>query len=426
MIRKLFIVITFSIALLFVDGVFAQETPDVNVYVFWSSGCPHCRKEEAFFEDLVKEKPNVNVMSYEVSKSFSSAILFSEVGKFLGADTGGVPFTVIGSKYLAGFGSAETTGKVFIQAIEKVESGEDYDILEEFFEEEEGEEGTEKEETEQEEEENNDDSGVEEENNANEEQEEDSLLIPDELDLPIIGKINPKALSLPALTFVIALADGFNPCAMWVLVFLISLLLGLKDRKRMWILGLTFIATSAFVYFLFMAAWLNFFLFFGVIVWVRIIIGLMALYFGYRSIKSFIDDRNGGCVVTKDEKRIRTLQKIKSITQNENLLLALVGIVLLAFAVNLIEAVCSTWLPATYTQILSINKLSTKQYYLYIFFYQIVFMLDDMVIFAIAMVTLNSVGVESKYVRLVKVIGGVVMVIIGLLLLFKPELLLFG
>jgi len=421
MIKKLFTVIIFSIALFFYGCALAQK-PDVNLYVFWSDGCPHCREEEAFLIDLVKEKPNVKVHTYEVSKSFSNSVLFSDIGKYLGADTRGVPFTVIGSNHFAGFGSTETTGEVFLQAIERVESGEDYDVLEEFFEE-----GEDKEEEgEGKEEENNDDGNINEENNENEEQEEDPPLIPDELDLPIVGKVDPKALSLPVLTFVIALADGFNPCAMWVLLFLISLLLGFEDRKRMWILGLTFIAASAFVYFLFMAAWLNFFLFVGVIIWVRIIVGLIALYFGGRSIKSFINDRNGGCAVTKDEKRIQTLQKIKNITQNENLLFALVGIVLLAFAINLIEAVCSAFLPAIYTQILTMNDLSNTQYYLYIIFYQIIFMLDDMTIFVIAMVTLNSVGIESKYARWTKVIGGVIMVLIGLLLLFKPELLLFG
>ena len=194
----------------------------------------------------------------------------------------------------------------------------------------------------------------------------------------------------------------------------------------MWILGLTFIAASAFVYFLFMAAWLNFFLFFGFIVWVRILVGLVALYFGYRNIKSYFDDKAGGCEVTKDEKRIKTLQKIKDITQKENLVPALAGIILLAFAINLIEAVCSAGLPAIYTQILTMNDLSTTQYYLHIIFYQIIFMLDDMTVFVIAMVTLNSIGIESKYARWSKVIGGVIMLLIGLLLILKPELLLFG
>ena len=251
-------------------------------------------------------------------------------------------------------------------------------------------------------------------------------VIPEEIDLGVFGKINPKNLSLPVLTFVIAVVDGFNPCAMWVLLFLISLLLGFEDRKRMWILGLTFIAASAFVYFLFMAAWLNFFIFFGFVIWVRLLVGFVALYFGYKSIKSFVENKNGGCEVTKNEKRIETLQKIKDITKKENLLPAIGGIILLAFAINLIEALCSAGLPAIYTQILTLNKLSTAQYYLYILLYQVVFMLDDMAIFAIAMITMRSIGIESKYARWTKVIGGVVMLIIGLLLIFKPELLLFG
>ena len=414
MIRKLFTVIIISLALFFSGSSFAQQS-DVNLYVFWSDGCPHCREEEAFLVDLVKEKPNVKVKSYEVSKSFSNSVLFSDIGKYLDADTRGVPFTVIGSNHYAGFGSAETTGKVFIELIESVESGEDYDILEKFFKEREGENV--------EESVKDDDSGNDEKDNNDQ---KEPNLIPDELNLPLVGNINPKTLSLPVLTVVIAVVDGFNPCAMWVLLFLISLLLGFKDRKRMWILGLTFIVASAFVYFLFMAAWLNFFLFFGFIVWVRILVGLVALYFGYRNIKSYFDDKAGGCEVTKDEKRIKTLQKIKDITQKENLVPALAGIILLAFAINLIEAVCSAGLPAIYTQILTMNDLSTTQYYLYIIFYQIIFMLDDMAVFVIAMVTLNSIGIESKYARWSKVIGGVIMLLIGLLLILKPELLLFG
>ena len=116
----------------------------------------------------------------------------------------------------------------------------------------------------------------------------------------------------------------------------------------------------------------------------------------------------------------------KDITKNENLLPAIGGIILLAFAVNLVEAVCSAGLPAIYTQILTLNKLPTAKYYMYILLYQVIFMLDDMIIFAIAMITMKSIGIQSKYARITKVIGGVVMVLIGLLLIFKPELLLFG
>lgn len=406
--KKVFATAIFLISIFLPTHLLAQEQSQVNVYMFWSEGCPHCHKEIEFLSDLVKEKPNVNVEAFEVSKSFKNASLFAEVGKYLGADTRGVPFTVIGSQTFSGFGSAETTGVAFRDAIEKVEKGEDEDILSDLFEE--------------------DDIGEDQRpvQEDSEEQTKRELIIPEELDLPILGDTDPKSLSLPALTFFIALVDGFNPCAMWVLLFLISLLLGFKDRRRMWILGLTFIAASAFVYFLFMAAWLNFFLFFGFIIWIRIIVGAVALIFAYKSIRSFVQDRDGGCEVTKDEKRVETLQKIKTIAQKKNLLPAMGGIILLAFAINLIEAVCSAGLPAIYTQILTMNDLSKTQYYMYIIFYQIVFMLDDMLVFIIAMVTLRSVGIESKYARWTKLIGGLVMLVIGLLLLFKPEWLLFG
>jgi cytochrome c biogenesis protein CcdA len=174
-----------------------------------------------------------------------------------------------------------------------------------------------------------------------------------------------------------------------------------------------------------MAAWLNFFLFVGFLTWVRILVGLLALFFAYKNIRAFIEGEDG-CEVTQDEKRVQTLQRIKNVTQDKRLLPAMFGMVLLAFAVNLIEAICSAGLPAIYTQILALSKLPTWKYYSYIIFYQIIFMLDDMAIFVIAMVTMQAVGVESKYARWVKIFGGLVMLVLGILLIFKPEWLLFG
>ncbi|MBU0572219.1 hypothetical protein KKH23_00940 [Patescibacteria group bacterium] len=246
------------------------------------------------------------------------------------------------------------------------------------------------------------------------------------LTLPILGTIQTANLSLPVLSVVIGLVDGFNPCAMWTLLFLISLLLGMKDRRRMWILGTTFIITSAFVYFLFLTAWLNFFLILGFVFWVRIAIGLVALGAGIYNLRDYYINRDGACKVTGDEKRKKTFDKLKNITHEKKFILAFGGIILLAFAVNLVELVCSAGLPAVYTQILSINDLPSGQYYLYILIYIFFFMIDDLFVFAIAMITLHAVGVQSKYARLSRLIGGILMLIIGGLLLFKPEILMFG
>ncbi|RLC29611.1 hypothetical protein DRH13_05465 [Candidatus Woesebacteria bacterium] len=246
------------------------------------------------------------------------------------------------------------------------------------------------------------------------------------LTLPILGTIQTANLSLPALSVVMGLLDGFNPCAMWTLLFLISLLLGMKDKKRMWILGTTFIVTSAFVYFLFLTAWLNFFLILGFVFWVRIAIGLIAIGVGIYNLRDYHINRDAACKVTGGEKRKKTFDKLKGITHEKKFILALGGIILLAFAVNLVELVCSAGLPAIYTQILSISNLSPGQHYSYILLYILFFMIDDLVVFAIAMITLHAVGIQSKYARLSRLIGGILMLIIGGLLLFKPELLMFG
>jgi len=212
---------------------------------------------------------------------------------------------------------------------------------------------------------------------------------------------------------------------MWTLLFLISLLLGMKNRKRMWILGIAFIVSSAFVYFLFLAAWLNLFIFLGLVIWVRVIIALVALVAGAINLKEYIENKSG-CKIMGDEKRQKFFEKLKSVTSKKNFILALGGIILLAFAVNLVELICSAGLPAIYTKILSMYQLPTWQYYLYLIFYIFVFMIDDLFVFFTAMVTLQAVGIQSKYTKTSHLIGGIIMLIIGLLMLFKPDILMFG
>lgn len=374
-----------------------------TVYLFYSKGCPHCSKEKEFLQKLKKEDSSIKVKEYEISQNPDYLQLLIKVGKRLSADTSGIPFTVIGDEYIIGFFDEETTGNQIKQLIEKEKQGGYPVVVEEII---------------------NKERQNKQEDKTNEKKLQN--IIPKEIKIPLIGSIQTKNLSLLTLTIIIAALDGFNPCAMWVLIFLISMLLGMKDRKRMWILGTAFIVASAFIYFLFMVAWLNLFLFLGFIIWIRIIVGLFATGVGVYNIREFFINKNAECKVTGNEKRRKTLEKIKSITQRKELLIALFGIIILAFAVNLIEAICSAGLPAIYTQILSLSNLSLWQYYLYILLYLFIFMIDDLIIFFIAMTTLHSVGLDSKYARYSHIIGGIVMIIIGILMLFRPELLMFG
>jgi hypothetical protein len=250
--------------------------------------------------------------------------------------------------------------------------------------------------------------------------------LPETLSLPLIGEVRTANLSLPALTVLLAVIDGFNPCAMWVLVFLIGLLLGLKDRLRMWVLGAAFIAASAAVYFVFMAAWLNVLLVVGAVTWVRAGVALVALGGGAYYLLEYVRNPGGVCKVTSSESRRRVFDGLRAVASEQRFWVALVGIVALAFAVNLVELICSAGIPAIYTQVLTMSDLPAWQYYAYLALYILVFMLDDLVVFVIAMKTLEVTGVAGSYSRVSHLVGGVVLLAIGTLLLFKPGWLMFG
>ncbi len=390
--KKVFLWLTIFVAGIFflASPTFAQNN-QVTVHFFWGQGCPHCAKEKEFLKGLQSEYSEVVVKDYEIGKD-NNAKLLQEAGEKLDVQIPGVPFTVIGEHYVVGYHNDETTGQKIEEHVQcAIETG-CQDILGE----------------------------------ANQSTLPNSAVIPDNLSVPILGQIKTKELSLPALSVILGALDGFNPCAMWTLLFLISLLLGMKDKKRMWILGIAFIVTSAFVYFMIMAAWLNFFLLLGMVIWIRLAIGLVALAAGGYNLREFWVNKDGGCKVTGDEKRRRVFDKIKDITHRRNFILALGGIILLALAVNVVELICSAGLPAVFTQVLAINNLATWRYYFYIAIYIFFFMVDDLFVFFAAMITMQMTGISTKYSRYSNLIGGILMFIIGLLLLFKPSWLMFG
>ena len=399
------IILVFSVFLFSLIGflpVQAENIADsdkVNVYFFWGEGCPHCESEKPFLEKMEKRYPEIEVHSFEVWGNAENRKMMRDFGEKLNATVNGVPFTVIGEKHVVGWMDEANTGAQIEDAIKCAVNQMCRDVGEEII------------------------TGHQ---NIKKEPEVKTPTIPEALTLPLIGEIQTKNISLPVLTVLIAGLDGFNPCAMWALLFLISLLLGMKNRKRMWFLGVAFIVTSAGVYFLFLSAWLNLLLFIGFILWVRILIRLVALGGGGYYLKEYFFNPNAGCISTKTEKRRKVFEKLKNLTQESNFWIALFGIMALAVAVNMVELICSAGLPAVYTQILTLSDLAMWQYYGYLLLYILVFMLDDLFVFFVAMTTLRMTGVNDKYSRVSHLIGGIAMVIIGLLLLFKPEWLMFG
>ena len=245
--------------------------------------------------------------------------------------------------------------------------------------------------------------------------------------IPLLGKVDVKKASLPIISIVIGLVDGFNPCAMWVLLFLITMLINMKNRRRMWILGFTFILSSALVYLMFMLAYLN--IASALIqTWFKYIIALVALVGGAINLRSYYKEKKKdiGCSVTDAKKRRKIVEKVKRILAEKSFIIALIGIIFLAFSVNLIELACSAGLPVMFTNIIAMNNVSAPFTALYFFLYLLFFMIDDIIVFSIAMITFKVTGISNKYSKYSHLIGGIIMIIIGLLMAFKTEWLMFN
>ncbi|MFA6258504.1 MAG: hypothetical protein WCX79_02295 [Candidatus Paceibacterota bacterium] len=422
MIKKaLLSIFILSFLVLPIKGVLADETPGVPIHFFWGDGCPHCEKEKVFLDSILDKYEGLRIKSYEVYNNQENYEILKKVSDAIGVTSGGVPFLIIGNGYLVGFSEKMTPPQIEKKIVECLKNS-CPDIVGQIL-------NTEVNENTPitSSEENNDEDVTEEvidPSPVSTEESENNFL--SKIDLPIIGEVDVKSFSLPVLTVIMAFLDGFNPCAMWVLLFLVSLLFGIENKKRLWVFGFVFLIASGFVYFLFMTAWLNLFMFLGFIVWIRILIGGVALVSGYVNIKEYITNPFGGCKVTGGERKQKLLEWLKSIIQEKHIFIAIIGLILLAFAVNLIELVCSLGLPAVYVQVLALSDLSTFQYYLYLLFYVLVFILPATFVFSASAITLQVTGISTRYNRMIHLVSGIIMLIIGLLMIFKPEWLMFG
>ena len=415
--------IVFAVFLLLPVSAKADEKV-INIHLFYGNGCPHCAAEEEFLSDYLKDRTDVKLYKYEIWYDSHNQELLSKVQKEMGTtNKNGVPFTVIGKKTIVGYADGVTDEQIK-DAINYYLNNDYRDYAGEIT-------GKVKK-TEVKEDIIKDESKTED-KKENKIEKADDTKDSDQTDenvtVPVLGKINAKKVSLPILAVVLGFVDGFNPCAMWILIFLITMLFNMKDRKKMWILGLTFILTSGIVYLMFMLAWLNLATFISKIAFIRLLIAVIALVVGLINVYKYIDSlkkKDEGCDVVDKKDRKKIMEKIISITHEKKFIIALLGIMVLAASVNIIELMCSIGIPLLFTQILAINNLSTFSYMIYMFIYIFFFLIDDIVIFVISMVTLKVTGLSTKYTKYSHLVGGIIMLIIGLLLIIKPELLMFN
>ncbi|MBX3451991.1 MAG: thioredoxin family protein [Planctomycetaceae bacterium] len=243
----------------------------------------------------------------------------------------------------------------------------------------------------------------------------------DTVTLPLVGEVNWRSWGLPAFTIAVGLIDGFNPCAMWVLLFLLSLLVNLRDRWKILAVAGTFVAISGLAYLAFMAAWLNVFQLVGLLRPAQIALGLLAVGVGAIHIKDFFALHKGVSLSIPDSAKPRLYERMRKIVLAETLLGAIIGASVLAVLVNVVELLCTAGLPAMYTGILTMQALPTWQNYLYLLLYIAAYMFDDALMVAIVVITLGKTRLQEQGGRLLKLLNGLVILVLGVVMLFKPE-----
>lgn len=339
---------------------------DGRLHVFVHPDCRHCHEAQVF----LRTQPALDFAVHDVSTE-AGWNLYREVATALNATDGTlrVPLFVFGNRFILGFDQPETTGEALI-ALVQAEGDVEPDI-------------------------------------------------PLKIDLPVFGVIKPADFSLLGLTVVMGLADGFNPCAMWVLVYLISLIASLKDRTKIWWLVGTFVLTSGILYFLLMTAWLNMFLVVGYVRPLTELVALIAIGFGISQLYELAWTRGAvECEVGDIEQRQRTMVRMRDVVAAPLGIGSLFLVVGLAFAVNAIEFVCSAALPAVYTHVLALSDVTTLGYYAYIALYVLFFMLDDLIIFGLAAFAAQKM-IDSRYAAFSRLAGGVVLIGLGVWMLAK-------
>lgn len=343
---------------------------DGRLHVFFHPDCPHCHDAIEF----LRGHPELDIVLHDVSTAANEALFLMVVRQHGIPEEGlGVPLFVRGSRYLIGFESAKTTGRTLLALAR-------------------------------------DDSVV-----VRSEAEAETARIR----LPVLGEIDPSGYSLLALTVLMGLSDGFNPCAMWVLVYLISLIGSIQDRRKIWWLVGTFVGASGVLYFLFMTAWLNTFLILGYIRPLTQLIALAAIGLGADHLYELAVTRGViVCAVGDAAQRQRTMTWIRNVVAAPIGLGSLVLVIGLAFTVNAIEFVCSAALPAIYTHILALTDLSTGAYYAYIALYVLFFMLDDLFIFAFAAFAVQRF-IDTRYAAISRGLGGAILLGLGVWMLAR-------
>ncbi|QEY31204.1 NrdH-redoxin [Synechococcus sp. RSCCF101] len=355
-------------ALLLLAGVAPAATPPLQVFV--REGCPHCAAAKAFLPELQQQHPELQIVVRDLSHDATAAEELEALSREAGIAAPGVPSFVLGGELLVGYDNPEGRGRQLLALVERA--------------------GT------------------------------PAPPRPP----PGLAGLSAQQLGLPLFTLLVGLVDGFNPCAMWVLLFLLSLLVHLRDRRRMALIAGTFVLVSGAVYFLFLAAWLNVFWLLGMSTPLRLLLAALALGIGAINLRDGLRRSGGFTLSIPGSAKPGLYQRMRGVLQAPSLGPALLGVAALAVVVNTVELLCTAGLPALYTAVLAQQQLPAAGHAAYLGLYIAAYIADDALMVGLAVLAISSHRLGERGGRQLKLLSGGVMALLGTVLLLRPGWLL--
>ena len=358
--------------------------PVIQLYFYWSQKCPHCLEALPFVEQLATQRPDVVLHSYQLVGEPENVTRYELMASALGQVAQSVPAFFVCNMMLTGY-DKDITPRQIESLINRCQQHL----------------GTNK-------------------NLDNFASSENEPLL---LHLPLLGNVEAGVSSLPLMTMIIAGVDAFNPCAFFVLMFLLSLLLHTRSRKRMLLVGGVFVFFSGLLYFLFMTAWLNLFRVIGHLDAITMIAALVAIAVGLINVKDFFWFKQGVSLTISANAKPKLFERMRGLLQAQSLTTLLAATVGLALFANLYEFLCTAGFPMVYTRILTLSELSSTQYYLYLIFYNLIYIIPLLIIVLVFVVTMGARKLQKREGRGLKLVSGTMMLTLGVILFVAPSLL---
>lgn len=367
---------------------------DNAIEAFTREGCPHCVKAEAFLQALKQEQPDLQIVIQDISHAPAALDRLKQLADAHGINAVRVPAFYVHDQLIVGYSDELTTGRLIREALKLGQQQAPH---------------------------NNDTAGsCEAVTTLSCEADVETVNETDRqtFEVNFLGySLSLEQIGLPLFTIVMGLLDGFNPCSMWVLILMISLLAPMQNRPRMLAVAGAFVAVEGIAYFVFMTAWLNLFLLIGLSRLSEIIIAGIALLAGAINLKDFWAYGWGVSLSIPEAAKPGIYNRIRKILLAESLTGAIIAAVVLAVLVQIVELVCTSGFPALYTRILTLNQLSGFGYYSYLLLYNAAYMFDDLLVLCVGVITLSQRRLQEKQGRWLKLISGIVMIGLGVYLL---------